>query len=117
MSTKLVKIASIHIAERHRRDLGDIDGLAASIRLLGLLEPIVVDLVCESSLRFVSRLIANVRYRRFCVCQFGNALPFRIMTEFARPGWLGEGLLSTLLTFEWARELLLDDDGDEGHGG
>ena len=73
--------------------------------------------VCESSLRFVSRLIANVRYRRFCACQFGNALPFRTMTEFARPGWLGGRLLSTLLAFEWARELLLDDDGDDGNGG
>ncbi len=77
---------------------------------------VLADLVCESSLRFVSRLIANVRYRRFCACQFGNALPFRTMAEFARPGRLGGGLLSTLLAFERARELLIDDDGDEGHG-
>jgi ParB/RepB/Spo0J family partition protein len=35
-------IDSIIVGERHRRDLGDIDGLAASIDELGLLHPIVV---------------------------------------------------------------------------
>src|SRR3974377_135259 len=36
------KIGSIRIGKRHRRDLGDIDQLAASIAQLGLLHPIVV---------------------------------------------------------------------------
>jgi N6-adenosine-specific RNA methylase IME4/ParB-like chromosome segregation protein Spo0J len=35
-------IADIRIGERHRRDLGDIDALAGSIRAVGLLHPIVV---------------------------------------------------------------------------
>jgi len=35
-------INRIVIGERHRRDLGDIGGLAASIGELGLLQPIVV---------------------------------------------------------------------------
>ena len=36
-------INKIIIGERHRRDLGDIDGLAASIADIGLLNPITVD--------------------------------------------------------------------------
>jgi N6-adenosine-specific RNA methylase IME4 len=35
-------IASIRIGRRHRRDLGDVDGLAASIADVGLLHPVVV---------------------------------------------------------------------------
>src|SRR5690349_19827099 len=35
-------IEKIHVGERHRRDLGDIDGLAASIAQVGLLHPVVV---------------------------------------------------------------------------
>jgi N6-adenosine-specific RNA methylase IME4 len=35
-------ISEIVVGERHRRDLGDIDGLAASIAELGLLQPVVV---------------------------------------------------------------------------
>jgi hypothetical protein len=34
---------AIQVGERHRRDMGDIDGLAASIREIGLLNPITVD--------------------------------------------------------------------------
>jgi ParB family chromosome partitioning protein len=34
--------ASIRIGRRHRRDLGDIDGLAASIASIGLLHPVVI---------------------------------------------------------------------------
>jgi hypothetical protein len=36
-------IADIIVGERHRRDLGDIDGLARSIADVGLLHPIVID--------------------------------------------------------------------------
>lgn len=37
-----VPIADIVVADRHRRDLGDIDALAQSIKDLGLLQPVVV---------------------------------------------------------------------------
>jgi ParB-like chromosome segregation protein Spo0J len=37
-----VAIGDINIGERHRTDLGDIDGLAASIIDVGLLQPIVL---------------------------------------------------------------------------
>jgi N6-adenosine-specific RNA methylase IME4/ParB-like chromosome segregation protein Spo0J len=40
--TSVVEVASIRIGERHRKDLGDVDGLAASIRDVGLLHPVVV---------------------------------------------------------------------------
>jgi N6-adenosine-specific RNA methylase IME4 len=36
------RIADIIVGERHRKDMGDIDGLAANIRELGLLHPIVI---------------------------------------------------------------------------
>jgi N6-adenosine-specific RNA methylase IME4 len=36
-------IAEIRIGERHRRDLGDVDQLAASIAAVGLLHPVVTD--------------------------------------------------------------------------
>src|SRR5262245_25972598 len=35
-------ITSIRVGDRHRRDLGDIDQLAASIDELGLLHPVVI---------------------------------------------------------------------------
>jgi ParB family transcriptional regulator, chromosome partitioning protein len=35
-------IAEIRIGKRHRRDLGDVEGLAASIGEIGLLQPVVV---------------------------------------------------------------------------
>src|SRR5262249_43192570 len=41
-SRVLLKIESVIIGERHRRDLGDIAALAASIKDTGLLHPIVV---------------------------------------------------------------------------
>jgi ParB family chromosome partitioning protein len=40
--TNVVDVASIHVGERHRKDLGDLDSLVASIREVGLLQPIVV---------------------------------------------------------------------------
>jgi ParB family chromosome partitioning protein len=35
-------ISSIRVGARHRRDLGDVDGLAVSIAELGLLHPVVI---------------------------------------------------------------------------
>jgi ParB family chromosome partitioning protein len=40
---KMMPIANIRVGERHRKDMGDLDGLAASIAEFGgLLQPIVV---------------------------------------------------------------------------
>jgi ParB-like chromosome segregation protein Spo0J len=44
-----VKIDSIIIGERTRQDFGDIDGLAASISEIGLLQPILVSMVGEET--------------------------------------------------------------------
>lgn len=38
-----LRVDEITVGERQRKDLGDIDGLAASIQDLGLLHPVVVD--------------------------------------------------------------------------
>lgn len=38
-----VPIAKVHIGDRHRRDMGDMESLAANIREMGLLQPIGVD--------------------------------------------------------------------------
>jgi ParB family chromosome partitioning protein len=38
-----VPIEKITIGHRHRRDMGDMDALAANIREMGLLQPIGVD--------------------------------------------------------------------------
>ena len=35
-------VASIHVGHRFRSDLGDLDALVASIRLMGLLQPITI---------------------------------------------------------------------------
>lgn len=40
--TQTAAIAAIKVGKRHRRDLGDIDLLAASMANIGLLHPIVV---------------------------------------------------------------------------
>jgi ParB family chromosome partitioning protein len=38
-----VPISKIHFEDRHRRDMGDMEGLAANIREMGLLQPIGID--------------------------------------------------------------------------
>lgn len=38
-----VPIGKIRIGDRHRRDMGDMDALAANIREMGLLQPIGID--------------------------------------------------------------------------
>jgi ParB-like chromosome segregation protein Spo0J len=40
VSEQLVAIADIHIDNRHRRDMGDLQGLADSIERQGLLQPV-----------------------------------------------------------------------------
>ena len=43
-SSLTVRIANIDVGIRHRRDPGDIDGLAASIAAVGLLQPVVINI-------------------------------------------------------------------------
>jgi N6-adenosine-specific RNA methylase IME4 len=40
--TGVIDIAAIRVGSRHRKDMGDLDGLAADIAEIGLLQPIVV---------------------------------------------------------------------------
>src|SRR5262245_2444046 len=56
--TETRRIADITIGKRHRKDLGDIDGLAASIRDIGLLHPVVI--------RSDGKLIAGERRLEAC---------------------------------------------------
>jgi hypothetical protein len=42
LNARLIQIDRIDCHERHRKDMGDIDALAASIRAVGLLQPIIV---------------------------------------------------------------------------
>ena len=42
MKQPTMPVANIEVGQRHRRDLGDVDGLARSIEHLGLLQPLVV---------------------------------------------------------------------------
>ena len=39
----MIAISDIHIGDRFRRDLGDIAGMADSVREVGLLQPILVN--------------------------------------------------------------------------
>lgn len=68
-----VRISDVIIGERYRKDLGDIDALMASIRAIGLLNPIDVDTD--------NRLIAG--YRRLVACQrLGwERLPYYVPTS------------------------------------
>jgi hypothetical protein len=43
LASTTLSIDRIRVGERHRKDMGDIDGLAASIADIGLLNPITVD--------------------------------------------------------------------------
>lgn len=58
MTARKLPIAAITIGPRHRRDIGDVSGLADSIKELGLLHPIVVNPD--------SRLIAGERRLHAC---------------------------------------------------
>src|SRR5262245_46874780 len=50
MSTGRMEVGAIQVGARHRRDLGDVAGLAANIAELGLLHPIVVNSAGERRL-------------------------------------------------------------------
>jgi ParB-like chromosome segregation protein Spo0J len=61
----------IVVGERHRRDMGDIAGLAASIDAIGLLNPITVD---ENG-----RLLAGARRLAACKLLGRKEVEVRIM--------------------------------------
>jgi hypothetical protein len=65
----VVDITSITIGQRHRRDMGDIAGLAASIEEVGLLHPIVV--------KPDGTLIAGLRRLRACQRLGWTEIPVR----------------------------------------
>lgn len=62
---------SIQVVDRHRRDLGDVESLAASIREVGLLNPITV--TAEG------RLIAGQRRMEACRLLGWDAIPVRVV--------------------------------------
>ena len=64
-------ISSIIVGKRHRKDMGDIEGLAASIAAIGLLNPITVD---EDG-----RLLAGVRRLAACKLLGLQQVEVRIM--------------------------------------
>lgn len=69
----VMRISKISIGKRHRRDLGDIDALAASIRDIGLLNPITVD---ERG-----RLLAGARRLAACKLLGLQQVEVRIMRD------------------------------------
>src|SRR5262249_42460239 len=66
----LLAIDAVTVGERHRRDLGDIAGLAASIAEVGLLQPIVI--------RPDGMLIAGERRLRAARALGGPEIPFHL---------------------------------------
>jgi hypothetical protein len=66
-----IAIEAIKVGERHRRDLGDIEGLAASIAEVGLLQPI--------ALTFDGYLIAGERRLRAAQVLGWRAIPYTLI--------------------------------------
>lgn len=64
-------ITSIEVEGRHRRDLGDVSGLAKSIEAVGLLHPIVV--------RSDGRLIAGERRLAACKLLGWKEVPVTVL--------------------------------------
>jgi ParB family transcriptional regulator, chromosome partitioning protein len=68
---RLKKITDIRVGKRHRRDMGDIAGLAASIEDIGLLHPITVD---EKN-----RLLAGARRLAACKSLGWKTVPVNVV--------------------------------------
>jgi hypothetical protein len=75
---EVMNISDIKVGKRHRKDLGDIDGLAASISDVGLLQPIVV--------KPDGTLIAGERRRAACSLAGKSEVPVHVvdLDEVAR---------------------------------
>jgi ParB family transcriptional regulator, chromosome partitioning protein len=68
-----IDIADIKVGKRHRRDMGDIDGLAESIEDIGLLNPITID---EGG-----RLLAGARRLAACKQLGWKTIPIGLSCE------------------------------------
>ena len=66
-----VGIADINVGIRHRRDLGDIEGLAASIADVGLLHPVVININ--------NKLIAGARRLKACRQLGWSSVPVHVV--------------------------------------
>jgi len=75
--TRTVQLNDINLGQRHRKDLGDIDALAESIRVLSLLHPIVV--TTDNHLVAGRRRLEAVRKRPWnrCRCRSTRRRPHR----------------------------------------
>ena len=69
-----MRIADIRIGERHRKDMGDIEGLARSIDEIGLLHPVVV--------RPDGTLVAGERHIKACLLLGWQDIPVMTATSF-----------------------------------
>jgi len=65
------QIADIKIGRRHRRDMGDLEGLAAEIAAIGLLQPVVV--------RPSGELVAGERRLKACALLGWNSVPVHVV--------------------------------------
>ena len=70
-SSLTVRIANIDVGIRHRRDLGDIEGLAASIADVGLLHPVVININ--------NKLIAGARRLKACGQLGWSSVPVHVV--------------------------------------
>lgn len=75
MSEALFPLSSIHVGERYRKDLGDIDALAASIKAVGLLHAIVATNSPEGTLH----LVAGQRRLEACRLLGWERIPVRVL--------------------------------------
>lgn len=75
MSEAIIPIADIEVGERFRKDMGDLDALAASIAQVGLLHAIVAAVTPEGRLR----LVAGERRLRACQALGWERIPVRVL--------------------------------------
>lgn len=75
MSEAIIPIADIEVGERFRKDMGDLDALAASIERVGLLHAVVAAVAPSGRLR----LVAGERRLRACQALGWERIPVRVL--------------------------------------
>lgn len=75
MSEAVIPIADIEVGERFRKDMGDLDALAASIERVGLLHAVVAAVTPSGRLR----LVAGERRLRACQALGWERIPVRVL--------------------------------------